>query len=126
MSRKNFVRSIISEGQSLASSFQITPTTIKYLDNLCYQINISTTDSEGTFEVQGSLDYDVNNVTNEESNSGAWVPLNIGGTPTVSAANDTILIDMNQLPFNAIRLVYSSTVAGTGTCDIWLVGKEIG
>jgi hypothetical protein len=125
MSRKNVLVHRLAEAQSLAANFNSPVTLIKYLDNMSYQINVDTSNSEGSFKVQGSLDYTVG-PAGEVIDSGSWVDLDIGGSPLVEAQNDTILIDMNQLPFVAIRLVYTSDTAGTGTCDIWIVGKQLG
>lgn len=128
MARKNILPYEISS-QSLASSFSI-PTVIKYLDNISYQINIKTTDSVGTFSVQGSLDYAISEPGNQVIAQGNWstIPLTTAsGTPLVaSGANDTILVDLNQLPFNAIRLSYAPTTAGTGTVDIYFLAKQVG
>ncbi len=124
---KDVLRSRLLSAQSLSADFTITPTMIKYLDNIAYQINVTTSNSIGTFVVQGSLDY---NTDSTGTNAGNWIDLPLGGpntgVPTVNAANDLIMIDMNQLPFNAIRLKYVKGTAGTGTCDIWLVGKQVG
>ncbi|GAC1502093.1 MAG: hypothetical protein NVS1B10_06720 [Candidatus Saccharimonadales bacterium] len=99
--------------QSLASSFNSPATTVQFLDNVGYQVNISTTNSVGTFAVQGSLD----NVN--------WANLSLSGTPSVGAANDTIIINVNQFPFQYIRLAYASTTAGTGTCDVYIEAKAL-
>lgn len=127
MSRKNTLIYTLAEGQSLAASFQTEPTIVLRLDNCSYQINVTTTDSEGTFAVEISNDYRVNETTGVVTNAGTWIPLNLaGGTPIVNAANDTIAISLNQLPFYAVRLAYTSSVAGTGTCDIFISDKQIG
>ncbi len=127
MARKNVVVYKVANAQSMAANFTTSPTLIKYLDNMAYQINISTTDSVGTFAVEASLDYAVDEVGNTVTNLGNWVPLNLaGGVPFAAAANDTILIDLNQLPFNAIRLSYTSGTAGTGHCDIYIMARQLG
>ncbi len=130
MSRKNTVNKRLVATQSLAASFTSEPTVIEWLDNLCYQINITTSNSTGTFAVQASLDYSPSGSVDPMSPgavSGNWVDLNLaGGTPTVAAANDSILIDLNQLPYKAIRLKYTSGTAGTGTCAIYIMGRMVG
>ena len=79
-------------GQSLAASFTTAPTLIDFQDNVAYQINVTTTNSTGTFAVQASLDYEKGNGL-ENARTGNWVTLTLGGgTPTVSAANDNIMI----------------------------------
>jgi hypothetical protein len=111
----------------MSANFTTDPTLIKNLDNCAYQINVRTTDSEGIFKVQASLDYAIDEPTNQVTNAGNWVDLTLaGGVPTISAANDSILINLNELPFNAIRLAYESDVAGTGECDIYVMAKQIG
>lgn len=127
MARKNVLlpHKILSN-QSLAADFTSTPTVVAYADNCSYQINITTSDSQGTFSVEGSLDYAVD-MTGNVTNAGNWVPLSLaGGTPTVTGADDQIIINLNQLPFYAIRLAYTSTVAGTGTCSAYVMTKQIG
>lgn len=99
---------------------------IPFGDNCSYQINVTTTNSTGTFSIQGSLDY-VQEQPNIRGVTGNWTDLSLGGgTPTVAAANDTILINLNQLPFNALRVAYTSTIAGTGTANIYIMTKQIG
>ncbi len=128
MARKDVLRHLLVESQSLAASFNSTPTMVTYLDNCSYQINVTTTNSTGTFKVQGSDDFQaVHGV--DQPNTGNWVDLPLGGptaNPVIAAANDTILINLNQIPFNALRLVYTAGTAGTGHCDIWLVDKQLG
>ena len=128
MSRKNTVVAQIAVNQSLASSFTTIPTIVRYLDNCSYQINIATTDSTGTFSLQASNDYFVEESScNAPVNAGNWIDLTLsGGTPTVAATNDNIIINLNQLPFYAIRLKYTPSTTGTGTCSIYTVDKSIG
>lgn len=130
MSRKNVVAKKIATAQSLAASFTSEPTVIQFLDNVSYQINITTTNSTGSFVVQASLDYEPAGSVDPMSgvpNSGNWVDLVLsGGTPTAAAANDSILIDLNQLPYKAVRLKYTPTIAGTGTMNIYVAAKQLG
>jgi hypothetical protein len=126
MSRKNVLAPVlIASNQSLASSFNSSPTIINYLDNCAYQINVNTSNSTGTFAVQASLDYSPGGPNEPIANAGNWVSLSMSGVPTVSAASDVININLNQLPFKAIRLAYTSTIAGTGTCNIYVMAKMI-
>lgn len=127
MSRKNQLVYKLSPtgGQSLGASFTTAPTLVKYLDNCAYQIDATTSDAVGAFTVQASLDYAVNETTNIVTNSGHWVTLPIGGTPALGSANDDILINLNQLPFNAIRLVYTRT-SGTGTAELYIQCRQLG
>lgn len=127
MARKNILTYQVSSAQSLAATFTTPVTVINYLDNCSYQINVTTTNSIGTFSVQGSNDYLIENPSSAVVNAGNWIDLTLGGgTPFVNAGNDLIIINLNQLPFTAIRLVYTSTTAGTGTCNIYLTCKQVG
>ena len=110
--------------QSMAASFNCVPTMIKYLDNISYQVNITTSNSTGTFAVQGSNDYQAADGLTTSA-TGNWVSLTLSGSPTAAAANDNIMITLNQLPFRAIRLIYTANVAGTGTCNCYIVAKQL-
>ncbi len=130
MSRKSTLPFVVEAAKSLAATFTTTPTVINYLDNVAYQIIVTTTDSSGTFAVQASLDYRANSAPEfPVANTGTWTDLPLGGataTPVANAANDTIVINLNQLPFSAIRIAYTAGTAGTGTCKILLFAKSIG
>ena len=126
MARKNVVVYQVGTNLAMSANFTTAPTLIKYLDNCSYQINIATTDSTGSFSVEGSLDYAIDETTGKVTNPGNWIALVLSGTPTAAAANDSILIDLNQLPFNAIRLVYDSTVAGTGIANVYVMCRQLG
>jgi hypothetical protein len=128
MSRKNTLVYPVLTNQSLSASFISPVTFVQYMDNCSYQINITTTNSMGSFAVQCSNDYAINDgAGNVVTNVGNWFALTLaGGTPSANAANDTIGINLNQLPFKAMRLVYTSTTAGTGTCSVYVVDKMIG
>lgn len=129
MARKNTNRYELATAQSLTTSFSTSPTMITYMDNCSYQINIATSNSIGTFSVEGSNDFQAANGTLTNPHAGNWVALPLGGStaaPVANAANDTIIINLNQLPFNAIRISYTASTPGTGTCDIWVLEKQIG
>lgn len=127
MARKNSFSFKVASAQSMATSFVTPATVIRNLDNDAYQINITTTNSVGTFSVEASLDYTIDETTGHVSNAGNWVTLNLaGGSPSAAAANDSILIDLNQLSFEAIRLRYTSSVAGTGVCDVYVFCRQLG
>ena len=115
-----------SAPKSMAASFTSPATIIRNLDNVSYQINITTANSTGTFTVQVSNDYAVNSETNAVTNPGNWIPLTLSGSPSANAANDQIMINLNQLPFNAIRFAYTPTIAGTGTLTAFLMAKQLG
>ena len=127
MARKTILQSYkVASAQSLAATFTTNPTVINYLDNIAYQINATASGSSGTFTVQGSIDYKIEEPGTQVINPGNWVDLTLSGTPSLSGTDDTILINLNQLPFAAVRLKYTSSVAGSGTCDVYIEGKQIG
>lgn len=113
---------------SLSTDFSTPATVIRFLDNCSYQINVTTTDSSGTFAVEVSNDYYVNEGNDSVvMNPGKWIPLTLaGGTPTVSAGDTLITVNLNQLPFYAVRLSYNSTTAGTGICRVFITDKVLG
>ena len=125
MPRKSvLIPQVVAASQSMAASFTSQPTMVTYQDNCAYQINITTSDSTGTFSVQGSLDFQQASGT-EQAIAGNWIDLELDGVPTAAGANDNILINLNQIPFRALRVAYTPTVAGTGTCDVIVMSKEI-
>ena len=126
MSRKNCLVDEILSNQSLSTSFTSPVTVIRYLDNLSYQINIATTNSTGTFNFQGSDDYAINETTGAVSNPGNWVTLPLSSPIVAAGANDTAMVSLNQIPHQAIRCQYVSSVAGTGTASIYITFKMIG
>lgn len=126
MSRKNTLEYPIATGLTLATSFVTAATTVLTLDNCSYQINVTTTNSTGSFTVETSNDYNDNLVTNTMTATGTWATLPIGGTPVAAAANDSVFIDINQIAFKAIRIRYVAGTPGTGTCDIKLVCRQLG
>lgn len=110
----------------MTASFISAPTIIKFLDNISYQINVTGAGSQGFFTVQASNDYQVDDPSNAVVNPGTWVDLQLSGIPSVAGINDSILISMNQMPFNAVRVAYTSTTAGAGECDIVMLSKQVG
>ena len=113
MSRKNVLEPIIiAAAQSLSSSFTTPVSTVQFQDNLSYQLNITTTDSTGSFSLQGSDD----NINFADT----------GNVILAQAANDTGVFAINQWPFKFVRLSYTSTVAGTGTVQIILHARTVG
>ncbi len=124
MSRRNvLLPATIATNQSLSTSFNSQVTMIPYGDNVSYQINVNTTNSVGTFQVEGSNDYSPNTPDYPTLNAGNWTPLNMSGVPTVNAASNTFLLNLNQVPYKALRIAYQSSTAGTGTCSI-LIGYK--
>jgi len=126
MARKTVVNYTLATNQSLSGSFNTPATVITNLDSCSYQINVNTTNSTGTFAVQVSNDYQQDEVSNIIKNPGNWVPLTLSGTPVVAGANDNIVIDLQAMPYYAMRLAYTASTPGTGTCSIIVECKQLG
>lgn len=125
MSRKNTLKYQLLTDQSLSASFISPVTFVRNTDNISYQIDVTTSDSIGTFSIEVSDNYAVG-PDNTVTNPGTWIPLTLSGVPVVNAANDIIGISLNQLPYDAIRLVYTSSTPGTGTCSAIITTKTVG
>lgn len=130
MARKDVLKHVIEEAKSLASDFTTKATIVKYLDNLSYQINVATSNSTGVFAIQASNDYEVDPFSGTVTNPGSWADLPLQGEtaspPSATAADDTIMISLNQVDFTAIRVSYTPTIPGTGVCGIVIVAKQVG
>lgn len=110
-------------GQSLAASFNSSPTNIEFLDNVGYQLNVTTANAVGTFSFQVSLDYNQDSQGNVQ-NAGNWVDLPLSTTPTLASADVTVMFDGNQIQAPWIRVAYTRT-SGTGTVTGYVSGKMI-
>ena len=127
MARKNTEVFKVVDQADLSGDFTSVPTLIRNLDNISYQINALSPgrDANGTFAVEASLDYAVDALTGVVTNEGNWIPLTLSGVPTLAGASDEIIINLNQLPFIAVRLAYTA-VSGGGTCDAYIACKQVG
>jgi hypothetical protein len=111
----------LKNDQSLAASFQTDPVTVKYMDNVGFNISTaSVTDNTGSFAVQHRIYKDANNAS-------AWATLTLDTTPTLADGNDTFFVNLNQLPPGQVRIAFTAA-GGTpdGTCDIWVSGCSLG
>jgi len=124
MARKNQLVYKVAEAQSLGASFITAPTLIKYLDNVAYQI-IQTGTPTGEFFVEASVDYAFDEVAQNVQNPGHWDALPLSTRLLLAGTPEDILVNLNQLPFTAIRVRYTRS-SGTGTADIYLTARQIG
>lgn len=115
MSRKLYLDTVnLLTGKSLATSFVTPVTTISYTDNVSYQVNVSTTDSTGTFSLQGS-------------NDGVKFVTLLSTCGLVGSVDDTIMVNVvGTTPCKFLQLLYTPSVAGTGTCTINITTKTVG
>lgn len=122
--RKNFLKpfKIINAGDMSTASLISSVTNIQYMDNICIEL-VFTGSPVGTFAVQGSADYD-QDAQGVVLNAGNWVALTLSPSPAATGSANSILIDMNQLSFPWMRVVYTKT-SGTGTLNAYIGGKMI-
>lgn len=119
--RKNvlFPYQIISN-QVMSADITSLVTDIRYLDNISIQVQWNGSPT-GSIDVQGSLDYfqDTNgNVTNP----GHWT----GGIATASTAGGSpILMNLDQLAFPFIRVVYTHGASDATLLTAYISGKAI-
>jgi len=122
--RKNILAPfpIIEDGDMSLASLTSEITNIQYLDNIVIELDFTGTPT-GTFEVQGSLSFE-RDIYGNVTNPGNWTALNLVSSPVASGVAGTILIDMNQLSFPYIRVVYTRT-GGTGVLNALIGGKQL-
>lgn len=104
---------VIANGD-MSGNLTATPTTIQFMDNVCYQCNF-TGSPVGVFNVQ---------VSNDGVNWATIVPPapNAAGFPT--SAGSPVIIDVNQTSAAKSRLVYTAS-SGTGSLTVLVSGKEV-
>lgn len=125
MARKNTTtHPLIREG-SLAAMITSEEITVTTLDQASIRINWTSTDAVGEFKLQARQ----KTKQDEILESSPWFDVDFGSTisidmtqPTPDTEHQLIL---TQLPFDQIRLVYTST-AGTGTVDARITAKQVG
>jgi len=124
MGRKDVLKiyQVITNGDMSQATLTSKVTGIQYMDNIPIQLNFTGTPT-GTFAVQGSLDYSQDFQGNVTS-VGNWVPLVLSPSPAATGAAGSILLDLNQLSFPWIRVVYTKT-SGTGTLNAFVGGKML-
>lgn len=99
-------------------------TSIQFLDNVGYQINMLDSDMTGVFDVQVSADYQQDELGNVQ-NPGNWISLPLSPTATITGGDITnIYIDITQISAPYIRLIYTST-SGSGTVAAFITAKVL-
>jgi hypothetical protein len=120
--RKNTLKNYsILNAQSAAASFNTfaMPTNIDYLDNVSIQVTWTGT-PVGTFDVY------VSNVLHPSTTlTSDWSRLDFGSTPAIDSTNSDMVINLNQIPFSWIAVVYTKT-SGTGTISAITTIKTVG
>lgn len=114
MSRKNVLTPYhwLVDGDMSSATLTSEETEVTYTDNV--GISVSWTgNAEGVFAVEATID-GVN-----------WSELNFGIAPQATGSADTHLLNLNQIPYKAIRLTYIKTT-GTGTLNSYIMYKQTG
>lgn len=92
-------------------------THLLFKDNVSIQL-VWTGTPTGTFAVQGSVDY------NQQAGTGTWTAITLNPAPAASGSADNALLDLNQLSFPYIRVVYTA-VSSSGTLQCWISAKAL-
>lgn len=110
--------------QSMAASFNGTPTNIESKDNVGIQLSWTGTDPLGAINVQVSLNYDPRFPTH-----GTWTYLeDSSGNPIVISPGGTAgngYFDLNQLSANWIRVTYTTASSSSGALTSTIVAKAV-
>jgi hypothetical protein len=113
--RKNVVRGFLMLDQAdLSTNQQSIEVNTLNLDKASIYVDWTGTAPVGTLVVEA-----------KNSESGDWFPLDFGSAIAVSGASGQHTILLNELPFYAIRLAYTTT-SGSGAIDALIVAKTVG
>lgn len=109
-----------------ATTVTSSATSISRRNGFSMQVNVTGT-PVGTFDIQGSVDYNPGLPQSEGSyNAGNWVSISpLSATPTVSGAATSILFDMQAVTFPWIRISYTNSTS-SGQFDAWIFSKSYG
>lgn len=111
-------------GQSMAASFNGTPTNFQFFDNLTFQLSWTGASPAGTIGIQVSNNFDSrfpNNATWSDLQDPPGTPVTI--IPDGSAGNG--VFDLNQLGGMWVRIVYTTTGGSVGSLTSTLTAKGL-
>ena len=97
---------------SMSGDITSDPVDVLYSDNVGVQLVFTGTPT-GNFYVQGTID------------GSTWTALDFGTIPTAAGAAGDHLLNMNNLPYQQIRVFYDRS-SGTGTLDVYVMAKTVG
>lgn len=124
MARKNVATPFRTlSAQSLAADFETSPMNVEYLDNVGILIDATAiTDNLGTFSVW------VRFVPAEGRGAPSnWAELTLDSVPTLTNTDETLFINLNQVDFTEVKLVFSAAGATPdGVADIWISARQVG
>ncbi len=108
---------LVSSTLSLGASFNTEPSNILFTDNVSIIATWTGTSPVGVLTVQ---------VSNDSSAAPTkWETLTLDGTASVSGNSDNGTINLNQLSYAWLRLVYTRG-SGVGSMTIDLTSKQLG
>lgn len=109
----------------MAESFNDTPISMEYCQGMSVQIHWDGTSPVGVFKLQASNNAFTDNVNNNVNPDAYWVDIT-DASVTVGADTGTHMWNISEIFYSAIRVVYTADggTPGTGTANIWYVGKE--
>lgn len=124
-SYQNFSALLNNQTMTGTNTLTSAQTNIKYKDSVGIQLQWTGTPS-GTFQVQGSLDYNPGlPQSGGTANAGTWTNITLSPTPGASGSAGQILINMNQLGFPWIQVTYTN-ISGTGVLTGYIMTKSLG
>jgi hypothetical protein len=95
------------------------------VDNIGYQLSWGTNSTfTGTVAIQTSsaTDEDIKNYPALD----VWDDLPLGATPTITGSNASFSFNINQFPFERIRLMVTETVAGALPATLMITIRSVG
>lgn len=84
---------------------------VTYTDNVGFQLTF-TGSPTGEFSCEGTID------------EVSWSALTFSSTPQATGSGDTHLLNVNQIPYKKLRVVYART-SGTGTLNVYVMSKGL-
>lgn len=103
---------VLSAGD-MSGSLTTLATNISSSDNIGYQVDFTGVPN-GTFSVEGTI------------NGTTWQGLTLTpAAPVAAGAAGGFVVNLNQVPYEQIRLVYTRT-SGTGSLTVWAMSKRLG
>lgn len=103
-------------------------TNILYRDSVACQFSWTGT-PQGSFDIQGSIDYGQGNPQstgqNQAAFTGTWTSLVFSPALTIGSGTTNILVNMNQLSFTSLRTVYTNSTS-SGAITGWTCAKSLG
>lgn len=110
--RKNITVFHAVENGDMSNDITSPVTNVQYLDNVGIQL-VYDGDPVGTFTIEGSV-----------GESKAFTTLTNLATISASGSGDSILLNLQQVPYTSIRIVYTAG-SGAGTLNAHLTSKMI-